>query len=84
MNGLGVWGEFFLKLFIILAGIYLIILITPKLAAFIDKQRKKSGTADPTPEELQPERVEDKNIKSEKSEKIAEDGDDNEYKSDKK
>ncbi len=72
---LGVWGIFFLKMFLILAGIFVIILLTPKLAAFIDSRRKPGDE----PDGPRPERVEDE----EKTENSAENGDDNEYKNDK-
>ena len=67
---LGVWGMFFLKMFILLAGIFVIVLLTPKLAALIDKRRKPGDN----PEEPRPERVEDE-------ENIKDENDDNEYKS---
>ncbi len=65
---LGVWGMFFLKLFILLAGVYVIVLLTPKLAAFIDKRRKPDDPDNPSPDnspeipEPRPERVEDEKI----------------------
>ncbi len=68
---LGTWGMFFLKMFILLAGVYVIVILTPKLAAFIDKRRKNSE------EEPRPERVQD----SENTENSAEEGDNNQYKS---
>ncbi len=58
---LGAWGELILKLLVLFAGVYVIIVLTPRLAAFIDK-RKKSGP----PEEPRPERVED-DIKTEEN-----------------
>lgn len=59
---MGVWGVFFLKLFILLAGVYVLILLTPKLAKFIDSHRKSAEEGQP-PEEPRPERVEDKDDK---------------------
>lgn len=47
---------FFLKFGILLAGIYIIILLTPKLAAFIDRRKKPGETP---PEAPRPERVQD-------------------------
>ncbi len=55
MENLGVWGEVLLKLAILFAGIYVIIRLTPKLAAFIDKRRKNGGV----PDEPRPERVQE-------------------------
>ena len=55
MEQLGVWGEMILKLAILFAGIYVIIRLTPKLAAFIDKRRKNGED----PDEPRPERVQD-------------------------
>lgn len=55
---LGVWGEFFLKMFVLLAGVFAITLITPRLASFIDKRRGKGED----PEEPRPERVENEDI----------------------
>ena len=52
---LEVWGAFFFKMFILLAGVFVIALLTPKLAAFIDKRRSRGKS----PEEPRPERVED-------------------------
>lgn len=52
---LGLWGEFFLKLTILFAGVYVIIILTPKIAAFIDKRRKpgKDASEEPRPERVQ-------------------------------
>ena len=59
---MGIWGVFFLKLFILLAGVYVLILLTPKLAKFIDSRRKPNEEGQP-PEEPRPERVEDEDDK---------------------
>lgn len=58
------WGEFFLKLAILLAGVYVIIILTPKIAAFIDKRRKPGEEEASAP---RPERVDD-DIDEDKSE----------------
>lgn len=47
---------FFLKFSILLAGVYVIVLLTPKIAAAIDRLRKPE---DPTLEAPRPERVDD-------------------------
>lgn len=52
---LDMYGELFLKLGILFAGIYFLILLTPKLAKFIDSRRKN----DRDPEAPRPERVQD-------------------------
>lgn len=54
---------FFLKFGILLAGVYVIILLTPKMAAFIDRLKKPGEAA---PEAPRPERVQD-DINSENS-----------------
>lgn len=59
------WGEFFLKLAILFAGVYVLIILTPKIAAFMDKRRKPG---EEVPEAPRPERVED----DENTENIAE------------
>ena len=50
-------GDFLLIMIIIFLGIYVIALITPKLAAFIDKQRlgKKPDADKESPERVQEE-----------------------------
>ena len=50
------WGEFILKLGILFIGVYVIIILTPKIAAFIDKRRKPG---EDVPEAPRPERVDD-------------------------
>ena len=50
------WGIFMLKVVILFIGVYAIIILTPKLAAFIDKRRK---AGEEVPEAPRPERVED-------------------------
>lgn len=59
---------FFLKFGILLAGVYVIILLTPKMAAYIDRLRKPGDTA---PEAPRPERVYD-DVNSENDGKTAE------------
>lgn len=54
---LGSWGMFFLKLIVLFAGVYVIIILTPKLAAFIDSHRKTGDR----PDEPRPERVQSEN-----------------------
>ncbi len=68
---LGAWGIFFLKLFVLFAGVYVIIILTPKIAALIDKHKK---AAEQEPEAPRPERVED-------DDKNEENNDDKEFKS---
>lgn len=48
---------FFLRLGLIFVGVYVILILTPKLAAFIDKRRKNQQPPAP-----RPERVEDDEI----------------------
>lgn len=50
---ISVMAELLIKLAILFAGIYVIIIATPKLAAFVDKRRKKGEE----PETPRPERV---------------------------
>ena len=52
---LAVWGIFFLKMFVLFAGVYVLIILTPKLAAYIDRRRKQGSE----PKAPRPERVED-------------------------
>ena len=52
---LGQWGEFMLKIAILFAGVYVIILLTPKIASFIDKRRKPEDELSAP----RPERVDD-------------------------
>ncbi len=60
---LGDMMEFFLKCGLIFAGLYLIIVLTPKLANFIDKKRaQKKDPYDGVPN---PARVDDESIKTE-------------------
>ena len=54
---LGSWGMFFLKLIVLFAGVYVIIILTPKLATFIDSRRKTGDR----PDEPRPERVQSEN-----------------------
>ena len=54
------WGEFLLKLAILFAGVYVIIILTPKIAAFIDKRRKPGASeTSEASDEPRPERVEE-------------------------
>ena len=69
MERLGMWGEFFLKLAILFAGVYVIIILTPRLAAFIDRRRKNGGV----PEEPRPERVQDDENKENSAENTGDD-----------
>lgn len=52
---LAVWGIFFLKMLVLFAGVYVLIILTPKLAAYIDRHRKQGGE----PKSPRSERVED-------------------------
>ena len=57
--------EFFLKCGLIFAGLYLIIVLTPKLADFIDKKRAQNKS--PYGEAPDPARVDDEALKTEKT-----------------
>ena len=70
---LGVWGEFFLKTAVLLAGIYVIVRLTPRLANLIDRRKSKEVSPEEKP---RPERVEDED----NQEKSAAENDDKEYK----
>lgn len=50
---------FFLKFGLLLAGVYVIVLLTPKMAEFIDRHRKPDEPDPPAP---RPERVKDELI----------------------
>ena len=67
---LGLYGVFFLKLLILFAGVFVLTILTPKIAAFIDKYRKPG---EEVPEAPRPERVEDDNF----SENSGENADEN-------
>lgn len=67
------WGEFFLRLAILFAGVYVLIILTPKIAAFIDKRRKPG---EEVPEAPRPERVDDDEI-TEKSDDDSVENDNN-------
>lgn len=62
---LGNLMEFFLKCGLIFAGLYLIIMLTPKLADFIDKKRAQNKS--PYGEAPDPARVDDEALKTEKT-----------------
>ena len=62
---LGNLMEFFLKCGLIFAGLYLIIVLTPKLADFIDKKRAQNKS--PYGEAPDPARVDDEALKTEKT-----------------
>lgn len=62
---LGSLMEFFLKCGLIFAGLYLIIVLTPKLADFIDKKRAQNKS--PYGEAPDPARVDDEALKTEKT-----------------
>lgn len=62
---LGNLMEFFLKCGLIFAGLYLIIVLTPKLANFIDKKRAQIKS--PYGEAPDPARVDDEALKTEKT-----------------
>ncbi len=62
---LGNLMEFFLKCGLIFAGLYLIIVLTPKLANFIDKKRAQNKS--PYGEAPDPARVDDEALKTEKT-----------------
>ena len=62
---LGNLMEFFLKCGLIFAGLYLIIVLTPELADFIDKKRAQNKS--PYGEAPDPARVDDEALKTEKT-----------------
>ena len=62
---LGNLMEFFLKCGLIFAGLYLIIVLTPKLADFIDKKRAQNKS--PYGEAPDPARVDDEALMTEKT-----------------
>ncbi len=62
---LGDLMEFFLKCGLIFAGVYVIVLLTPKLAGYIDKKRAQNKS--PYGEAPDPARVDDEASETEKT-----------------